>query len=333
MLDLNKIRGYAQKQREQDNASGETFKEPSEELKESAAEIDDEIYIPTDDEEDIGPIPDEYYEAQAAEADSEDKESMGDTIERCFPEKAYNIDIERLLSYRKNIFSIALDESIIKDINRRGITEPLLVRSIGNGEYEVLSGARRRAAAESLSWTKVPCRIADNDILTDDMADMIVVQSNRQRFSELTMSETVRVSAVLGDDSEKELKISAEQVKKYILLNGLVQPLLLMLDDNSLPLAAAEILAGLPQSTQRRIYDTASGSALKITPANAAELAKAKRLTEDNIVKILTAKPKPAPKVVVPPEVVEKYLSGKTAKEAEEVIEQALAAYLKEVIS
>lgn len=331
MFDLNKLKGYAKKQREQDNASGETFRETPEEPKEPTVESDEEIYIPTDDEEDIEPIPDEYYEAQAAEADNEDKESLESIIERCFPEKAYNIDIERLLPYRKNIFSIADDESLVKDINRSGITEPLLVRSIGNGEYEVLSGSRRRAAAERLAWTKVPCRIADNDILTDDMADRIVVQSNRHRFSELALSETVRVSAVLGENSERELKITAEQAEKYILLNGLVQPLLLMLDDNSLPIAAAEMLAELPQSAQRRIYDTASSSALKITPANAAELAKAKRLTEDNIVKIL--KPKPAPKVTVPPEAAEKYLSGKTAKEAEEIVELALAAYFGEVIS
>lgn len=332
MFDLNKLKGYAKKQREQDNASGEEIKSDHSDPIEPP-EMDNEIYIPTDDDENIMPIPDEYYEAQAAEADNEDKESLESIIEGGFSEKVYNIELERLLPYRKNIFSIAVDESLVKDINRSGITEPLLVRSIGNGEYEVLSGSRRRAAAERLAWTKVPCRIADNDILTDDMADRIVVQSNRHRFSELATSEKVRVSAVLGESSEKELKITAEQAEKYILLNGLVQPLLLMLDDNSLPIAAAEMLAELPQSAQRRIYDTASSSALKITPANAAELAKAKRLTEDNIVKILTAKPKPAPKVVVPPEIVEKYLSGKTTKEAEEIIEQALAAYVKEVIS
>ena len=330
MFDLNKLKGYAKKQREQDSAESETSVEAYVESKEPAAEIDEEIYIPTDDDEDIMPIPDEYWEAQTAAMPENDKDSLRDIIEKCFPEKAYNIEIERLMPYRKNIFSADLpDDGLVKDINRKGITEPLLVRSIGNGEYEVLSGGRRRAAAERLSWTKVPCRIADNDILADDMADMIVVQSNSHRFSELSVSETVRVSAVLGDSAERELGITSEQVQKYVLLNGLVQPLLLMLDNNSLPLAAAEILAELPQAAQRSIYDTADSSAFKITPANAAELAKAKRLTEDNIIKIL--KPKPAPKVVVPPETAEKYLSGKTAKEAEEVIELALAAYFGEV--
>lgn len=331
MFDLNKLKGYAKKQREQDSAESETSVEAYGESKEPAAEIDEEIYIPTDDDEDIMPIPDEYWEAQTAEMPDNDNEGFGDIIEKCFPEKAYNIELERLLPYRKNIFLAVPDENLIKDINRSGITEPLLVRSIGNGEYEVLSGGRRRAAAERLAWTKAPCRISDNDILTDDMADMIVVQSNRHRFAELTVSETVRVSAVLGERSEKDLGITSEQVQKYVLLNGLVQPLLLMLDDNSLPLAAAEILAELPQATQRSIYDIADSSAFKITSANAAELAKAKRLTEDNIIKIL--KPKPAPKIVVPPETAEKYLSGKTVKEAEEIIELALAAYLKEVIS
>lgn len=330
MFDLNKLKGYAKKQREQDNALDEEIKSASGETTE-LPETDDEIYIPTDDDENIMPIPDEYWEAQAAEAES-DSDDLEDLIKKNFPEKAYNIELERLLPYRKNIFSAdSPDEGLVKDINRKGITEPLLVRSIGSGEYEIISGSRRKAAAERLEWTKVPCRIADNDILTDDTADMIVVQSNRHRFAELTVSETVRVSAVLGGSAERELGISAEQVEKYALLNELVQPLLLMLDDNSLPLAAAEILAELPQAAQRSIYDIADSGTFKITPANAAELVKAKRLTEDNIIKIL--KPKPAPKVTVPPETAEKYLSGKTAKEAEEIIELALAAYFGEVIS
>ncbi len=329
MFDINKLKGFAQKQREQDNASEETPKG----MDEPTQKIDEDIYIPIDENEEIPPIPDEYDEylkTQAVDKADDNKESTENLIEKCFPEKAYNIDIERLVPYRKNIFVVRTDDELVKDINRHGITEPLLVRSIGNGEYEVISGGKRRNAAEHLSWTKVPCRIADNDILTDEMADMIVVQSNKHRFPELSLPEIIRVSAILDESAPKELNITPEQAQKYAVLNGLIQPLLIMLGDNTLPAPAAEILAEIPQSAQKKIYDVANGEGLKITPFNASELAKAKRLTEDNILKILTAKPKPAPKVVVPPEVVEKYLPGKTAKEAEEIIEQALAAYVKE---
>lgn len=324
MFDINKLKGFAQKQREQDNASEETPKAADE----PTWENNEDIYIPIDENEEIPPIPEEYDEYLKPQPD--DNKQTEDITEKCFPEKAYNIDIERLVPYRKNIFVVKTDDELVKDIARHGITEPLLVRSIGNGEYEVISGGRRRNAAERLSWTKVPCRIADNDILTDDMADMIAVQSNKLRFPELSLPEIIRVSAVLGESAPKELNITPEQARKNALLNGLIQPLLLMLGDNTLSADAAEILAAIPQTAQKKIYDTANGEGLKITPFSAAELAKAKRLTEDSIIKILTAKPKPAPKVVIPPEIVEKYLPGKTAKEAEEIIEQALAAYVKE---
>ena len=59
MFDLNKLKGYAKKQREQDSTESETSVEAYVESKEPAAEIEEEIYIPIDDDEYIMPIPQE----------------------------------------------------------------------------------------------------------------------------------------------------------------------------------------------------------------------------------------------------------------------------------
>ena len=126
-----------------------------------------------------------------------------------------------------------------------GITEPLLVRSAGNGEYEILSGNRRRTVAEQLMWVKVPCRIGDGKLITDEYAKRIIVETNRRRFPELTLSEQIRVSAVLGERAEKELEITAEQSELYGRLNALEQEFLLMLDSGAVSIADAEILCGI----------------------------------------------------------------------------------------
>ena len=199
-----------------------------------------DIYIPIDDEnDDPDPIPDDGYapadyldnnadpdldsdfDPDSTDAADNTPQSIESVIEKCFPdEKAYNIELERLLPYHSPIFSADGDISQLKSsIARIGITEPLLVRSAGNGDYEILGGSRRKKAAEVLLWTKVPCRIADNELLTEELEKRIVIESNRERLSELEfLSEKIRVCAALGTSVGADaLGISDEQAEKYII--------------------------------------------------------------------------------------------------------------------
>lgn len=342
-MDLNALRRMARKQRETEEAEDNIAPEATVKRVVPAEEptADTEIYVPLEDDVvDPLPLPDDGYSVSSSVAEDEPKEEMaeeryGETldeiIQKCFTdEKAYNIELERLLPFRRPIFTNAGDLTDLKsDISRIGITEPLLVRSAGNGEYEILSGNRRRAAAEQLMWTKVPCRIGSNDLITDEYAERIVVESNRSRYSTLLLSEQIRTAAVLGDKAESELHLSHEQAQKYAHLNALKQDFLVMLDNAVINIAAAEMLADLSSDVQSTIINVLTQhSEMKLTGANVKELHDESSLTTTAITKIL--KPKPPVKIAVPAEIVSEFMEGKTPEELTEIVSAAIRRYFTE---
>jgi len=342
-MDLNALRRMARKQRETEEAEDNIAPEATVKRVVPAEEptADTEIYVPLEDDVvDPLPLPDDGYSVSSSVAEDEPKEEMaeerhGETldeiIQKCFTdEKAYNIELERLLPFRRPIFTNAGDLTDLKsDISRIGITEPLLVRSAGNGEYEILSGNRRRAAAEQLMWTKVPCRIGSNDLITDEYAERIVVESNRSRYSTLLLSEQIRTAAVLGDKAESELHLSHEQAQKYAHLNALKQDFLVMLDNGVINIAAAEMLADLSTDVQGAIINVlAQHPEMKLTGTNIKELHGESNLTPAVITKIL--KPKPPVKIAVPAEIVSEFMEGKTPEELTEIVSAAIRRYFTE---
>lgn len=342
-MDLNALRKMARKQRETEEAEDNIAPEATVKRVVPAEEptADTEIYVPLEDDVvDPLPLPDDGYSVSSSVAEDEPKEEMaeeryGETldeiIQKCFTdEKAYNIELERLLPFRRPIFTNAGDLTDLKsDISRIGITEPLLVRSAGNGEYEILSGNRRRAAAEQLMWTKVPCRIGSNDLITDEYSERIVVESNRSRYSTLLLSEQIRTAAVLGDKAESELHLSHEQAQKYAHLNALKQDFLVMLDNGVINIAAAEMLADLSTDVQGAIINVlAQHPEMKLTGTNIKELHGESNLTPAVITKIL--KPKPPIKIAIPAEIVAEFMEGKTAEELTEIVSAAIRRYFTE---
>lgn len=342
-MDLNALRRMARKQRETEEAEDNIAPEATVKRVVPAEEptADTEIYVPLEDDVvDPLPLPDDGYSVSSSVAEDEPKEEMaeeryGETldeiIQKCFTdEKAYNIELERLLPFRRPIFTNAGDLTDLKsDISRIGITEPLLVRSAGNGEYEILSGNRRRAAAEQLMWTKVPCRIGSNDLITDEYSERIVVESNRSRYSTLLLSEQIRTAAVLGDKAESELHLSHEQAQKYAHLNALKQDFLVMLDNGVINIAAAEMLADLSTDVQGAIINVlAQHPEMKLTGTNIKELHGESNLTPAVITKIL--KPKPPIKIAIPAEIVAEFMEGKTAEELTGIVSAAIRRYFTE---
>ena len=198
------------------------------------------------------------------------------------------------------------------------------MRSAGNGEYEILSGNRRRTVAEQLMWVKVPCRIDDGKLITDEYAKRIVVETNRQRFPELTLSKKIRVSAVLGERAEKELGITSEQAALFDWLNALEQDFLLMLDSGAVSIADAEILCGIKERAV--LLDVLKQHPkMKLTSGKIREISGVDSLTEEIVLEIL--KPKPPVMVAVPAEIISEYLDGKTAEEISEAVSAAVRKY------
>ena len=65
-----------------------------------------------------------------------------------------------------------------ESIEKYGILNPLIVRPVPDGYYEIISGHRRKHAAEKLGYRKVPVIIR---VLSEDDSILSMVDSNLHR--------------------------------------------------------------------------------------------------------------------------------------------------------
>ena len=103
-------------------------------------------------------------------------------------EKIIEIQLERLRTFKNHPFKVRMDQEMIRlsaSVEKYGIINPLIVRPIPDGVYEIISGHRRKAAAEKFGYRKVPVIIR---VMSDDEAVINMVDSNLQR-QQITFSE------------------------------------------------------------------------------------------------------------------------------------------------
>lgn len=95
-------------------------------------------------------------------------------------------------------------EGLAQSIRSNGILQPLLVRILENGRYELIAGERRLRAARLIGLNKVPCIV--NNISEEDSAVFAVIE-NLQRQN-LDYFEEAEAMALLISDyrmSQEEL--------------------------------------------------------------------------------------------------------------------------------
>ena len=96
-------------------------------------------------------------------------------------EKVIELAIERLKEFKDHPFKVECDEKMIElkdSIEKFGIINPLIVRPMKDGSYEIISGHRRKYAAEQLGYEKVPAIVR---VMDDTDAVIAMVDSNVQR--------------------------------------------------------------------------------------------------------------------------------------------------------
>ena len=74
-------------------------------------------------------------------------------------ERIIEIEIERLRSFKEHPFQVKDDKEMFllqESIEKYGILNPLIVRPVPDGYYEIISGHRRKHAAEKLALICIP---------------------------------------------------------------------------------------------------------------------------------------------------------------------------------
>ena len=164
----------------------------------------------------------------------------------------------------------AMDE-LVESIRVHGILSPLLARPKGEG-YELVSGHRRRLAAQKLGLPTVPVLVRE---MTDDEAVILMVDSNLQREnllpSEKAFAYQMKLEAMKHQGKSTSCKVctksrtdemigkhesvSARTIQNYIRLTNLVPPLLQMVDDGRIAFSPAVELSYLTRDEQAELWD------------------------------------------------------------------------------
>ena len=88
-------------------------------------------------------------------------------------------------------------EELVASIKANGLLNPIVVRNKADGQYELISGHRRKRAYEILKISKIRAIVVDVD---DNEAVIMMVDSNCQRSknlpSEKTFSYKMKLDAI-----------------------------------------------------------------------------------------------------------------------------------------
>lgn len=100
-------------------------------------------------------------------------------------------------------------KELIASVKQHGILQPLLVRSLPSGKYELVAGERRYRAAKEAGLVKVPIIVRE---LSDETALQLALIENLQREDLNPVEETEGILQLLA----LKLKISLNQVASLL---------------------------------------------------------------------------------------------------------------------
>jgi ParB family transcriptional regulator, chromosome partitioning protein len=146
---------------------------------------------------------------------------------------------------------LELEESV----RGHGVIQPIVIRPVRKGRYEIIAGERRWRAAQAVGLDEIPALIRDVDDLT---AREIALTENTKR-ADLAPSEEAQyardfLSLVDGDREDAALRLgwSRSKLDQRLALLHCSPPVLDALDKRELTLAHGELFATLEPAMQEK---------------------------------------------------------------------------------
>lgn len=272
-----------------------------------------------------------------------------------------DLPLDQIGDFPNHPFKVRQDDAMMEmmeSVQLHGVLVPGLVRQLADGNYQMVSGHRRKLASRLAGLDTLPCIVRD---LTDDEAIIVMVDSNLQREkvlpSEKAFAYRMKLEAMrrqagrpskgnlspVGmnycgkqslDIMSEESGESRNQIHRYIRLTYLLPEILAMVDDSKIAFRPAVELSYLAEKEQRILYD-AMGHA-DCTPS-LAQAIKMKSFSREGklseaVIRSIMAEEKPNQKEQfrIPKERISKYFKpGTPARTMEDTIIKALDYYRK----
>lgn len=191
--------------------------------------------------------------------------------------KIRDIPLSEIDDFPNHPFKVRDDEDmlqLVESIKERGVITPATVRQKEDGRYELVSGHRRKRAAEIAGFETLRCEVV---VLTKEEATILMVESNYQRSqilpSEKAFAYKMRLEAMKRQGQRTDLtsrpvgtKLSVSeisndvgdserQIHRYVRLTNLVPELLEFVDEGRIKMRPAVELSYLDEDCQRDIVD------------------------------------------------------------------------------
>ena len=140
-----------------------------------------------------------------------------------------------------------------ESIKNRGVIQPILVRPVGGGKYEILAGERRWRASKMAALAEVPVIIRE---VPDEAALGIGLIENIQREDLNAMEEAAGIQRLIDEfkltheEAAKAVSRSRSAVTNLLRLLELASPVQQMVMEGQLEMGHARALLGLGKSRQ-----------------------------------------------------------------------------------
>ena len=270
-------------------------------------------------------------------------------------EKVLEISLSEIDDFPDHPFQVRMDESMqamADSVKAVGIQTPAIVRQKEDGRYELVSGHRRKMACELAVLDSMPCIVRQ---MSRDEAIISMVDSNLQREtimpSEKAKSYKMKLDAMRRQQGERTDLTSAtvlqkssrellaekspdshEQIRKYIRLNDLIQPVLEMVDAGKIAMRPAVELSYLPPEQQEALVEEMQAEESTPSHVQAAKMRKFSQegqLNEGVIRSIMQEeKPNQVEQFKIPRDKINRFFpAGTPAQKIEDTIIKALEQY------
>ena len=273
-------------------------------------------------------------------------------------EKVRSIPIEQITDFPDHPFKIQEDEQmkkLIQSIREYGVITPVVARKIGEEQYELISGHRRKHACKTLGIDRLPVIVRE---MCRDEAVIAMVDSNLQREhilpSEKAFAYKMKMDAMKRQGARTDLTSSPmgtklrtdeivalesgesrNQIQRYIRLTELTSELLELVDQGRIAFRPAVELSYLSEDEQRDLLETIDSE--EVTPSlsqaiRMKELSRQGNLDMDTIFELMREeKPNQVEQFKLPMDRFSKYFPrGTPQKRIESVIFDALDLYYRE---
>ncbi|WP_313315839.1 ParB/RepB/Spo0J family partition protein [Stutzerimonas nitrititolerans] len=153
---------------------------------------------------------------------------------------------------RRDIDPVTLEE-LAQSIKAQGVMQPIVVRPVGGGRYEIIAGERRWRASQQAGLEKIPAMVRD---IPDEAAIAMALIENIQREDLNPIEEAMALQRL-----QQEFQLTQQQVadavgKSRVTVSNLLRLIALpdeiktLLSHGDLEMGHARALLGLPLEQQ-----------------------------------------------------------------------------------